>query len=114
MIHMNAWQLLTGAVMLLIFSFILEPSRPIHWSNEAILSLLFNGLFSTALTFVIWFWILNQIEATKASMALMFVPVLGLLFGWLQLHEPVTISILIGAFMICIGIFMNTYQFKKV
>lgn len=114
MIHMNAWQLLTGAVMLLIFSFILEPSRPIHWSNEAILSLLFNGLFSTALTFVIWFWILNQIEASKASMALMFVPVLGLLFGWLQLHEPVTFSILIGAFMICIGIFMNTYQFKKV
>ncbi|MDE1451029.1 DMT family transporter [Bacillus paralicheniformis] len=114
MIHMNAWQLLTGAVMLLIFSFILEPARPIHWSNEAILSLLFNGLFSTALTFVIWFWILNQIEASKASMALMFVPVLGLLFGWLQLHEPVTISILIGAFMICIGIFMNTYQFKKV
>ncbi|MDI5790427.1 EamA family transporter [Bacillus licheniformis] len=49
-------------------------------------------------------WILNQIEASKASMALMFVPVLGLLFGWLQLHEPVTFSILIGAFMICIGI----------
>ncbi|WP_307893952.1 DMT family transporter [Bacillus swezeyi] len=112
-IHMNAWQLIIGTIMLLIFSLILEPSHSIQWSNEAVLSLLFNGLFSTAFTFVIWFWILNQIEASKASMALMFVPVLGLLFGWLQLHERITFNIMLGALMVCIGIFMNTYRFKK-
>ncbi|MFT0802819.1 DMT family transporter [Bacillus swezeyi] len=92
---------------------ILEPSHSIQWSNEAVLSLLFNGLFSTAFTFVIWFWILNQIEASKASMGLMFVPVLGLLFGWLQLHERITFNIMLGVLMVCIGIFMNTYRFKK-
>ncbi|WP_077737014.1 DMT family transporter [Bacillus sonorensis] len=113
MIHMNAWQLLIGTVFLLIFSFILEPTHSLHWSNAAVLSLLFNGLFSTAFTFVIWFWVLNQIEASKASMALMFVPVLGLFFGWLQLREPITYNIMAGAFLICIGIFMNTYRFKK-
>ncbi|MFN2745800.1 DMT family transporter [Bacillus sp. z60-18] len=113
MIHMNAWQLLIGTVFLLIFSFILEPTHSLHWSNAAVLSLLFNGLFSTAFTFVIWFWVLNQIEASKASMALMFVPVLGLFFGWLQLREPITYNIMAGAFLICIGIFMNTYRFKR-
>lgn len=112
-IHMNAWHLMMGAVMLLACSFKLEPAHAIEWSSSAVLSLLFNGLFSTAFTFVVWFWVLNQIEASKASMALMFVPVLGLLFGWLELHEQITIQIMIGAVLICCGIFMNTFKFAQ-
>jgi drug/metabolite transporter (DMT)-like permease len=112
-IHMNAWQLMIGTIFLFIFSLILEPNHSIEWSNEAILSLLFNGLFSTAFTFVIWFWVLNKIDAGKASMALMFVPILGIIFGWLQLGEKITFSMIIGSFFICAGIFMNTYNFKN-
>ncbi|MCP3738346.1 DMT family transporter [Rossellomorea sp. BNER] len=112
-IHMNAWQLIIGTIFLFIFSLILEPNHSIEWSNEAILSLLFNGLFSTAFTFVVWFWVLNKIDASKASMALMFVPILGIIFGWLQLGEKITFSIIIGSFFICAGIYMNTYNFKS-
>ncbi|USL44402.1 DMT family transporter [Priestia megaterium] len=112
-IHMNAWQLIIGALFLFILSLILEPNYSIEWSNKALLSLLFNGLFSTAFTFVVWFWVLKKINASKASMALMFVPILGIIFGWLQLGENITISIVIGSFLICAGIFMNTCNFKS-
>ncbi|MCM3772433.1 DMT family transporter [Priestia aryabhattai] len=112
-IHMNAWQLIIGALFLFILSLILEPSYSIEWSNKALLSLLFNGLFSTAFTFVVWFWVLKKINASKASMALMFVPILGIVFGWLQLEENITISIVVGSFLICVGIFMNTYNLKS-
>jgi drug/metabolite transporter (DMT)-like permease len=112
-IHMTAWQLIMGAIFLLILSLILEPNPSIQWSNEAILSTLFNGLFSTAFTFVVWYWVLNNMDASKASMALMFVPILGLIFGWLQLGEKITFNIIIGAFFICASIFMNTYRFKS-
>ncbi|MDQ0859638.1 DMT family transporter [Bacillus sp. V2I10] len=112
-IHMNAWQLIMGTIFLFIFSLILEPNHSIEWSNEAVLSLLFNGLFSTAFTFVVWFWVLKKIDASKASMALMFVPILGIIFGWLQLGEIITIGIIIGALLICAGIFMNMYNFKS-
>ncbi|MDY0939625.1 DMT family transporter [Priestia megaterium] len=112
-IHMNAWQLIIGALFLFILSLILEPSYSIEWSNKALLSLLFNGLFSTAFTFVVWFWVLKKINASKASMALMFVPILGIIFGWLQLEENITISIVVGSFLICVGIFMNTYNLKS-
>jgi drug/metabolite transporter (DMT)-like permease len=110
---MNAWQLIIGALFLFILSLILEPSYSIEWSNKALLSLLFNGLFSTAFTFVVWFWVLKKINASKASMALMFVPILGIVFGWLQLEENITISIVVGSFLICVGIFMNTYNLKS-
>lgn len=112
-IHMNAWQLIIGALFLFVLSLILEPTYSVKWSNKALLSLLFNGLFSTAFTFVVWFWVLKKINASKASMALMFVPILGIVFGWLQLGENITISIIVGSFLICAGIFMNTYNFKS-
>lgn len=112
-IHMNAWHLMMGAVMLLVFSFILEPVHSAEWTYQAVWSLVFNGLLSTGFTFVVWFWVLNQIEASKASMALMFVPVLALFFGWLQLHEQITTNIIIGALLICCGIFMNTFKFSR-
>ncbi|MBQ4870450.1 DMT family transporter [Priestia megaterium] len=112
-IHMNAWQLIIGALLLFVLSLILEPNYSVEWSNKALLSLLFNGLFSTAFTFVVWFWVLKKINASKASMALMFVPILGIIFGSLQLGENITISIVVGSFLICAGIFMNTYNFKS-
>ena len=112
-IHMNAWQLMIGALLLFVLSLILEPNYSVEWSNKALLSLLFNGLFSTAFTFVVWFWVLKKINASKASMALMFVPILGIIFGSLQLGENITISIVVGSFLICAGIFMNTYNFKS-
>jgi drug/metabolite transporter (DMT)-like permease len=46
-------------------------------------------------------------------MALMFGPVLALFFGWLQLHEQITINIILGALLICCGIFMNTFTFSR-
>lgn len=112
-IHMNAWQLIMGALLLFVLSLILEPNYSVEWSNKALLSLLFNGLFSTAFTFVVWFWVLKKLNASKASMALMFVPILGIIFGSLQLGENITISIVVGSFLICAGIFMNTYNFKS-
>lgn len=112
-IHMNAWQLMIGALLLFVLSLILEPNYSVEWSNKALLSLLFNGLFSTAFTFVVWFWVLKKINASKASVALMFVPILGIIFGSLQLGENITISIVVGSFLICAGIFMNTYNFKS-
>ncbi|WP_445506421.1 DMT family transporter [Niallia sp. 03190] len=113
-IHMNAWQLIIGALLLFIFSSLLEPNHSTNWSSPSLLSLLFNGLFSTSFTFVVWFWVLKKINASKASMALMFVPILGIIFGWLQLGEKITVSIMIGSFLICIGIFMNTYNFTSI
>lgn len=48
-IHMNAWHLMMGAVMLLVFSFIFEAVPSAEWTYQAVWSLLFNGLLSTLL-----------------------------------------------------------------
>lgn len=112
-IMITSWQLLLGSIMLLAISVTTESFTGMTWSTPTVLSLIFNGVFSTAFTFVAWFWILGQIEASVASMALMAVPILGLFFGWVQLDEPLTSNILVGTLFICLGIFFGSYKRKK-
>ncbi|WP_199614547.1 DMT family transporter [Paenibacillus alkalitolerans] len=112
-IKMTSWQLFIGAFLLLAVSAITEPVTEVHWTFAAGLSLLFCGIFSTAFTFVAWFWVLGKIEASVASMTLMTVPILGLFFGWLQLNEKLTSNIAIGAVFICLGIFFSAYKGKS-
>ncbi|AJY76309.1 DMT family transporter [Paenibacillus beijingensis] len=104
---MTCWQLLLGGVMLLVISAAAEPWSNVQWTLPSVSSLLFNGIFSTSVTFVAWFWVLGRIEASTASMTLMTVPILGLFFGWLQLHEQLTANIAAGALLICLGIFFG-------
>jgi drug/metabolite transporter (DMT)-like permease len=112
-ILMTAWQLLLGSIMLIAISIPTESYVAIDWSVTSISSLLFTGIFATGFTFVAWFWVLGQIEASTASITLMTVPILGLFFGWLQLHETITVPMLIGALFICLGIFFGAYKGKK-
>jgi drug/metabolite transporter (DMT)-like permease len=110
---MTSWQLLIGSILLFCVSALTEPLTEAQWTIPSIASLLFNGIFSTAVTFVAWFWVLGKIEASTASMTLMTVPILGLFFGWLQLDEKLTFNIAIGAIFICLGIFFGAYKVRN-
>ncbi|MCH5586574.1 DMT family transporter [Shimazuella sp. AN120528] len=109
----TAWQLLLGAILLFGISSLTESTKAVTWTTSSISTLLFNGIFSTAFTFVAWFWILEKIKASVASITLMAVPILGLFFGWLQLGEPITVNIVVGAILICIGIFFGSVKLPR-
>jgi drug/metabolite transporter (DMT)-like permease len=113
LILMNAWQILLGSIVLFVISLFTESYDSIHWSFSSVSALLFTGILGTSFTFVAWFWLLGQIEASTASITLMAVPILGLFFGWLQLHETITTSMFIGALFVCLGIFFGAYKPKK-
>lgn len=103
---MTAWQMIFGSSLLLLLSFFTEDFQSIQWTKESILALLFTGVLSSAVAFALWFRVLDKIKASTASMTLMLVPLFGLLFGWLQLGETLTIHQGIGSFFILAGIFL--------
>ena len=51
-----------------------------------------------------WNYLLTQIEAAKAAIAILGVPVVGVISGVLVLDEPLTMMTLIGMVMILAGI----------
>ncbi|MDF2647811.1 MAG: hypothetical protein K0Q73_3616 [Paenibacillus sp.] len=112
-IKMSGWQMFIGSMFLICVSAITEPWTNIQWTFASSSSLLFNGIFSTAIAFVVWFWVLGKIEASIASLTIMIVPILALFFGWLQLDEKLTFNIVIGTIFICLGIFFGAYKVKR-
>jgi drug/metabolite transporter (DMT)-like permease len=81
-----AWQMLAGAIMLC-FVALLVPETPIDWSPAFITALLYNIGPATPLAYVIWFTLLNRLDAGLASLGILLTPLLGLLLSTLQLGE---------------------------
>ncbi|MBC8249168.1 MAG: DMT family transporter [Anaerolineales bacterium] len=70
------------------------------------LSVAFLSLACTVFAFVIWFWALQRMEASRAAGFVYLVPLFGVSFSKLLLDEPITLALLIGAALLIGGIYL--------
>lgn len=112
-VKLTIWQLLMGGSAILIGALIFEPIDFKVWLNPLNESMLFYiAVIGTGFAFVLWNWIVSQVDTFIASISIMCIPLLSLLFGYLVWHEPLTVNILIGAAFICLGIFISALKMK--
>jgi drug/metabolite transporter (DMT)-like permease len=65
---------------------------------------LFLGLGCTASAYLLWSDGLSRVEASRLSAFIYLVPLMGLIWAWVYLDEPVTLWIVLGAAMIISGV----------
>lgn len=94
-----------GAIGLFLYSFSFEHGES-HWSLMAVVYLLYSGILASAFAFVIWSYILSKLEASKASISLLIVPVVGTLSGFLFLKEDLNTITLIGITFVLSGVWL--------
>ncbi|MEH7119478.1 DMT family transporter [Neobacillus vireti] len=104
-VQFTTWQMGAGALGLFLYSFSFEHGQS-HWSLMAVGYLLYSGILGSALAFVIWSHILSKMEASKASISLLIVPVVGTLSGFLFLKENLTAITLLGIFFVLLGVWL--------
>ena len=97
------WQMAIGAILLAIYTFTFGEIE-VRWTFISVACLLYNGILASALAFFLWMYILDNMEASKASISVLGVPVVGVLGGVICLGEPLTFSMLIGMLMVLSGI----------
>jgi drug/metabolite transporter (DMT)-like permease len=85
-LSLSAWQTLLGGAGLVALA-IAFPSRPMHWSPTLVFAVLYNGVLVGAVCWFLWFWALQTLDAGLASLGVLSVPVLGVLFGVVLLGE---------------------------
>lgn len=113
-IKLTIWQLLLGGSIILIGALMFEPINAQVWLNPLHESVLFYiSVIGTGFAFVLWNWIVSQVDTFIASISIMCIPILSLFFGYLIWHEPLTFNILIGAAFICSGIVMSSLKLKS-
>ena len=115
MLQYTAWQMACGSFVLLIYLFFFAHdalaggtallSETPRTAALGIGTLLYNGLIASALAFLLWNYILTNMEAGSASIAVMGVPAVGVLSGVVVLHEPMSWPIAFGMALVFIGIF---------
>ncbi|MCH4178356.1 MAG: EamA family transporter [Megasphaera sp.] len=109
MIQYTTWQMTAGAIFLLLFDMCIEQG-PVTWNATAVACLVYNGVLASALAFFLWNFILTQMEASKASIATLVVPVVGVLCGIIFLGETMYWNTALGMILILAGILLIVLQ----
>ena len=105
MIQLTTWQMIFGAVTLVIYSS-LVPQGEIRWCVESVLFVAYNGALASALAFFLWNVVLTHLQAGTASIATLVAPAVGVLGGVIFLGEPFTAHIVLGIALIFAGIIL--------
>jgi len=77
-------------------------------SRQNIGLLLYMGVISTALSYVLWNKTMTQIPASLGGLVQLAVPILSPAMGILLLGESITAALLLGATLVLIGIYLAT------
>ncbi len=96
---------LVGGVLLTVFGAATEGVS-IDWSVRFGVALAYSSLIGTALAWALWFGLVAAGEASRAAAYIFFVPLVSLVVGALLLGERLGVSLLLGAALVVLGVFL--------
>ena len=77
-------------------------------SKNSFYAVLWLGGISTGLAFLGYVRLIEKIGAVKTSTVAYFLPVFGILWGYLFLDEIITLNVIVGCATVLIGVFLAT------
>ncbi len=112
-ISMNLFPTILGGIFLFALSFITENSEQINYSLKGILAVLYLGIFASAFTFSIYYWLLKKIDVILLSFVAFITPVSAIVLGIIFYDENLTMNQLIGSAFVLIGLVITNLVFIK-
>ena len=100
--------MLLGAAILWGLSLALEQGQPTVWTRATVGSLLYLALAGSAAVFLVYFWLLKKMQATRLSLIAYATPVLSVLVGVVFLGEQVTLTTVLGSVVVVLGVVLAT------
>lgn len=81
-----------------------ERGRGISLDVASTAALLYLAIFGTAVTFFLYFWLLDRLPATRLSLITYGVPIVAVTVGTLWLDEPFTPRMFLGSLLVLAGV----------
>ena len=100
----NAVAMVYAAAIMGVVAAIFERHRPLVLDTGPVAALLYMAIAGTAITFPLFFWLLEHMEARQVALIGYGTPVVALFLGVFFMNEPITARILIGSAMVVIGV----------
>lgn len=97
---------LAAAVLLLPFTVWMWPTRTPGWT--AWLAVLGLAALCTSLAYVLFYGLMARVGASRSMVVMFLIPVFGVVWGLVFLHEPVTLAMAGGCVVILLGVALTT------
>jgi drug/metabolite transporter (DMT)-like permease len=94
-----------GGMVLTLFGFAIESWSEVSPTATLFASLSYVSLVEIALAWLIWFALVRTGEASRVAVYVFLVPLVSIVVGAIFLDERLTLSLLIGTFLIVTGIY---------
>ncbi len=106
-ITLTTFVTISAALISLPFMIITEFIGPSSFNFNSLLSLLYLGLFPTAIAFVLRFHIISKAGPVFLSYVAYLIPIFAIFWGYIFLKETITKDTLIGVILILFGVFLS-------
>jgi drug/metabolite transporter (DMT)-like permease len=102
-----AWQMIFGAMPLLVIGFFAEGSPlRFHWSALSIFCLFYLAVIGSALTFLLLYWLLPRMTVARLQAISLITPPGAVALGWAIGGERFSLWSLVGACFVLAGVWM--------
>ncbi|NUR07383.1 MAG: DMT family transporter [Nocardioidaceae bacterium] len=96
---------LVGGIVLCVGGGAVEGTS-IDWSGRFVAAFVYASIVGTAMSWSLWFGLVGAGEAGRAASYIFFVPLVSLVIGGLLLHESLGLSLLVGAALVILGVYL--------
>jgi len=111
---MAAGQMFFGLLLLFAVGLPLEgnPFR-FHWTPIALISLLYLAVVGSVIAFLLYYWLVQNMDVTKSMLIALVTPVVAVILGMMVLNEEFGWRTLAGGAMIMLGIAMIVVRTRQ-
>jgi len=109
-VTLNASAMMITAGLVSGLALALERQREIHLTPATVGSVLYLAVFGSAIAFVLYFWMLRHMEATKLALVAFAVPVVAVAVGAVLFHEPTTSRTIAGTGLVLTGVVVASFR----
>ncbi len=110
-------QMLCGILPIIIYALTVEGNPlKLNWTWKAVISVFYLSIGGTIAAFWLYYWLLSQIESTKAMMISLVTPLIAVLVGWIFLNERLPTQTVFGGILILasIGLIVFRKRYKEI
>jgi drug/metabolite transporter (DMT)-like permease len=111
-VSFNAVAMVYAAGIMGVVAVITERDRPVAFDFGPVAAMVYMAVAGTAITFPLYFWLLEHMEARQVALIGYGTPVVALLLGVFLMNEPITAHILIGSAMVVVGVAVASHTRK--
>jgi drug/metabolite transporter (DMT)-like permease len=96
-----------------VLAFVNENPLAVAWNGDAILAVVWLGIFGSGAAYLLNFRLLARIGATRTSILAYFLPIIGIISGALMFQEHIDPLVLVGTGLVLAGIALVNGRFLQ-